>query len=157
MKMKTVWGVTVVLAGIVLLGGAAVAQVGSGQPGSPCPGMMGPGMGHMGTGMAHMGPGMGQMGPGMAHMGPGMGQMGPGMDHSGTAQLTEDRAKELAQQYANSYLQGFTVDKVLPFTGMGGMTMYSVELKGPKEEMRVLHVNARGDVMPFGGPWRRSG
>jgi len=34
-------------------------------------------------------------------------------------------------------------------------TMYSVELKGPNEEVRVLHVNPFGEVMPFGGPWRR--
>jgi len=40
---------------------------------------------------------------------------------------------------------------------MGGMAMYSVELKGPKDEVRVLHVNPWGNVMPFGGPGRRAG
>jgi hypothetical protein len=107
------------------------------------PGMMGgyPCQGMMGWG--------GQMGPGM--MGPGM------MGSSGAVQITEEKAKEVAQQYADQYLKGFSVDKVLPYAGMGGMTMYSVELKGPKDEMRVLHVNPWGNVMPFGGPWRRTG
>ena len=77
--------------------------------------------------------------------------VGPGGRHGGD----EPKAKELAQSYANQYLQGFTVDKVLPFSGMGGMTMYSVELKGPKDEVRTLHVNPWGQVMPFRGPWRR--
>lgn len=58
--------------------------------------------------------------------------------------------QELAQQYADRYLKGFTVDKVLPFTGMAGMTMYQAELKGPKDELRTLHINPWGNVMPFG-------
>jgi hypothetical protein len=33
------------------------------------------------------------------------------------------------------------VDKVLPFAGMSGMTMYQAELKGPKDEGRILHIN----------------
>ena len=68
--------------------------------------------------------------------------------------VTEERAKELAGEYAEKYLPGFTVEKVLPFTGRNRMTMYSVELKGPNDELRVLHVNPFGTVMPFGGPWR---
>jgi hypothetical protein len=76
---------------------------------------------------------------------------------SAPAQITDEKAKEIAQQYADKYLAGYTVDKVLPFTGMRGVTMYSVELKGPKDELRMLHVNPWGNVMPFGGPWRRSG
>jgi hypothetical protein len=75
----------------------------------------------------------------------------------GAGQVTEEQAKQLAQQYTDQYLKGFTVDKVLPFTGMGGMTMYSVEMNGPKDEVRILHVNPWGNVMPFAGPWRRSG
>ncbi len=105
----------------------------------------------------HMGPGM------MWGYGPGYG-MGPGMmrgyGQSGAAnpesQLTEDQAKGLAQQYADQYLKGFTVDKVLPFGTPGG-TAYSVEMKGPKDEIRVLHINPWGNVMPFGGPRRRAG
>ena len=98
-----------------------------------------------------------QMGGGM--MGGSAAQGGcPGMTSDGTptAQITDEKARDLAQKYADKYLQGFTVDKVLPFTGMH-MTMYSVELKGPKDELRVLHINAWGNVMPFGGPSRRAG
>ena len=151
--MKKLAGFVIVAAIVGIFVGVAGAQMGWGM--GPCgPGMMGPGMmgGYMGPGM--MGPGM--MGPGM--MGHGGGWYGyPGTGSSGQAAATVDepKAKELAQSYANQYLQGFTVDKVLPFSGMGGMTMYSVELKGPKDEVRTLHVNPWGQVMPFGGPWRR--
>ena len=81
----------------------------------------------------------------------------PGMTGAGVTgvSLTEEQARTLAQTYADTYLQGFTVEKVLPFTGRHGMA-YSVELKGPKDEMRVLHVNPFGGVMPFGGPGRRT-
>ena len=115
----------------------------------------------VGVAFAQMGGGMG-MGPGA--MGGGMmggttGQAGcPGMAATGTTatQITEEKAKELAQQYADQYLKGFTVENLLPFTGMHG-TGYSVELKGPQDEVRTFHVNPRGNVMPFGGPWRRTG
>lgn len=132
---------------IVLLAGVAFAQMGGG----PMAGGMGPGM--MGSGM--MGGGM--MGSGM--MGGTAGQAGcPGMAATGAAAapVTEEKAKEVAQQYVDKYLKGFTVEKVLPFTGMHGAA-YSVELKGPKDELRILHVNPWGNVMPFGGPWRRAG
>ncbi len=106
--------------------------------------------------------GSGTMGPGM--MGGGMmagtaGQTGcPGMTATGTTatQITEEKAKEVAQQYADRYLKGFTVEKVLHFTGMHG-TGYSVELKGPQDEVWTFHINPWGNVMPFGGPWRRTG
>jgi hypothetical protein len=86
----------------------------------------------------------------------GSGMMGPGtMGGRGwtapQTQVTEESAKQLAQQYADTYLKGFTVDKVLPFAGMSGMTMYQAELKGPKDESRTLHINPWGNVMPFGG------
>ena len=56
-------------------------------------------------------------------------------------------------QMASEALRGGPlVDKVLPFSGMGGMTMYSVELKGPKDEVRTLHVNPWGQVMPIPRP-----
>jgi hypothetical protein len=69
-------------------------------------------------------------------------------------EITEDKAKELAQQYADKYLAGFTVDKVLPFTGMH-RTMYSVELKNAAGEVRTLHINPFGNVMPFGPRWQQ--
>ncbi len=68
--------------------------------------------------------------------------------------VTEERAKELAQGYADQYLKGFTVDRVLPFNSPRG-TMYSVELKGPDGQVRTFHINPWGNVMPFGGPARR--
>jgi hypothetical protein len=139
--MKKKWlGLSLAAALVSLLAGVAYAQMGWGQQMGP--GMMGgyPCQGMMGWG--------GQMGPGM---------MGPGMGSAGAVQITEEKAKEVAQHYADQYLKGFSVDKVLPFTGMSGMTMYSVELKGPKDELRLLHVNPWGNVMPFGGPWRRTG
>jgi hypothetical protein len=118
---------------LVLLVGVAVAQMGWGPGMMMRPEMMG-----------------GQYGP---CGGPGM--MGGQAWNTPQTQVTEESAKELAQQYADQYLKGFTVDKVLPFTRMGGMTMYQAELKGPKDEVRTLHINPWGNVMPFGGPWRR--
>ena len=159
--MKRILIVAVAAVAVALSAAVVYAQMGPGQmgPGMMGPGMMGPGM--MGPGM--MGPGMmgpGMMGPGM--MGPG-GGMGYGCSGEGfpaqseATPVTEEKAKEVAQQYADQYLKGFTVDKVLPFTGRHGATMYSVELKGPKDELRILHVNPWGNVMPFGGPGRRVG
>lgn len=84
--------------------------------------------------------------------GRGWGMMGPGM--TAAPQVTEEKAKELAQQYAQQYLPGFAVERLLPF-GWMGMTMYQAELKGPKGEVRILHVNPWGNVMPFGGPMTR--
>lgn len=142
--MKRVVIGTVVSIALTVLAGGAIAQMGWGPMG---PGMMGHGM--MGGAPGQYGyPCMGGM------MGPGM--MGGGPGWSGAQnQVTEENAKQLAQQYADRYLKGFTVDKVLPFTGMGGMTMYQAELKGPKDEVRTLHINPWGNVMPSGGPWRR--
>ncbi|OGL04675.1 MAG: hypothetical protein A3I03_09795, partial [Candidatus Rokubacteria bacterium RIFCSPLOWO2_02_FULL_68_19] len=106
---------------VILLAGVAFAQMGG-----PMAGGMGGGM--MGGGMMGQGGQAGQSNcPGMAASG----QQTP------ATQITEDKAKELAQQYANQYLKGFTVEKVLPFTGMHG-TMYSVELKGPQDEVRTF-------------------
>jgi hypothetical protein len=94
----------------------------------------------------------GGRGPGMGRMGPGM--MVPGFGATPT-QITEEKAKELAQQYADKYLAGFKVERVLPSTGMPH-TMYSVELKDAKGEMRSIRVTPFGGVMPFSGPMGRS-
>jgi hypothetical protein len=123
------------LAAALLLAGVAVAQMGHG-PNPMGGGGMGPGM---------RGPMMGAPGcPGMA-----------GATATPPA-LTEEQAKVAAQEYADRHLKGFVVEKVLPFTGMHG-TMYSVEMKGPNDEARTFHVNPWGNVMPFGGAWRRTG
>ena len=90
--------------------------------------------------------------------GPGPGGPCPGAAAGDTTTaVTEDKAKEIAEQYAAKYLKGYAVEKVLPFTGMRGWTAYSVELKGPDDEVRTLHINPWGGVMPFGGPNRRAG
>jgi hypothetical protein len=135
--MKRFLAVVVAVAASAALVGTAFAQMG--------PGGMGRGM--WGGGM---GPGM--MGGGGQFNCPGAAAYGQGQ----AAQITEEQAKELAQQYADQYLKGFTVERVLPFTGRGG-TMYSVELKGPDGQVRTFHVNHWGTVMPFGGPMRRAG
>jgi hypothetical protein len=126
--MKKWIATAIVVAVVPLLAGVAVAQMG-----------WGPGYG--------MGWGYGA--------GPGMGPC-PGTTEASTA-VTEEKAKEIAEQYAAKYLKGYVVDKVLPFTGMRGSTAYSVELKGPNEETRTLHINPWGGVAPFGGPGRRAG
>lgn len=131
-------------AGLLLLAGVATAQWGGG-----------PGWGHgPGAGYGPMGPGM-MGGGGRGWMGEGAGGPGgcPGFTET-TTQITEDKAKELAQSYADQYLKGFTVERVLPFTGMHH-TMYSVELKNQAGEIRSLHINPFGNVIPFGGPWQR--
>jgi hypothetical protein len=119
---------------VALLAGVAVAQMGRGP--NPMAGDMGPGM-----------------------MGPMMGAGGcPGMTGTDAAQPLAHRREGQGgrEAYADTYLKGFAVEKVLPFTGMHGL-MYSVEMKGPNEEVRTFHVNPWGNVMPFGGPGRRMG
>lgn len=118
---------------------------------------MGPGRGAMGAGWMSGPMGGGMMGPGMM-TGPGgiRGAAGcPGWTTAAVPPaIDEEKAKGLAQEYADTHLEGYTVEKILPFTGRHG-TMYSVELTRPDGELRVLHVNPFGEVIPFGGPWRR--
>jgi hypothetical protein len=79
----------------------------------------------------------------------------PCADVTGAAtEITDEKARELAAAYADRYLKGFKVEKVLPFTGRFH-TMYSVELKNEAGEVRTLRINPYGNVMPSGGPWRR--
>ena len=135
--MKTVLTVAVTIVAMIGLAGAALA-------------FMGPrhGPGGMGHGM------MMQMGPHM--MAQGGGPMGPGM-HGGAmnaTQVSEDQAKAIAQKYVDEQLKGFTIEKVVPSTGMP-RTMYTVELKGPKGESKTLHVSPFGHVMPFPMPPRQ--
>ena len=68
--------------------------------------------------------------------------------------VTEEKAKELAQNYADRHLPGYKVERVLAFTGMHH-TMYSVELKHAEGELRTFHINPFGYIMPFGGSWHR--
>ena len=94
------------------------------------------------------------MGPHM--MAQGRGPMGPGM-HRGAmnaTQVSEDQAKAIAQKYVDEQLEGYTIEKVVPSTGMP-RTMYTVELKGPKGESKTLHISPFGHVMPFATPQRQ--
>lgn len=128
--MKRFLSVAAVGGGLLLLAGVATAQMWGG-------------------------PGGRGMGPRM--MGPG-GGAGPGVNcpgaQQGAQQITDEDAKKTAQEYADKYLAGFKVDKVLPFTGMRH-TMYSVELKNDKGEVRTLRINPFGGVMPFARGWAR--
>jgi hypothetical protein len=138
--MRRVLSVTVGVVVLVAVTGAAFAWMGGGHMG-----------GGMRGGMMGSGP-MGARGMG----GPGAPGECPGLTGPVAGEpVTEEKAKALAQEYADKYLKGFTVETVLPFTARHG-TAYSVELTGPKDETRVLHVNPFGGVMPFGGPARRA-
>lgn len=132
--MKKVLSAIAVAGGLMLVGGVALAHWGGGP---------GRGYGGMGPGM------MGGRGPGwMAGGAPCAGYQ------ESAADITESKARELATNYADQYLKGFKVERVLPFTGRF-RTMYSVELKNDAGEVQTLHVNPFGNVMPFGGPSRR--
>lgn len=125
-----------VLVAVVGIGALVIAALAIAHP-------MGDHRGDRGEGIGHE---MGSQGHEMM----GGGKMG---DHSGMqtgTQITEEKAKELAQQYADKNLAGFKVERVLPYTGMHH-TMYSVELKSPKGELRTLRVTPLGGVIPFPG------
>jgi hypothetical protein len=135
--MKTLLTVTVTIAAMVILAGAALAFMAPGH-----------GLGRMGHGT------MMQIGSHM--MAQGAGPMGPGM-HGGAmnaTQVSEDQAKTIAQKYVDEQLKGYTIEKVVPSTGMP-RTMYTVELKGPKGESKTLHISPFGHVMPFPVPLRQ--
>lgn len=128
--MKRFLGLITAVVAVAALSGVALAQWGGG-PG-------------MGRGM--MGGGRGSM-RGSADC--------PYAEQTSATQVTEDKAKELAQQYADKHLAGFTVQRVLPFSARHG-TAYSVELKNQAGEARTIHVNPFGNVMPFAPRWQRS-
>ncbi len=133
---------TVALA-VVMVAGLAGAALAYGPRGA----MMGMGPQMMGPGWQGGPMGPGRMGGGGAGC-PGM-AAAPGAAETPQATITEEKAKELATAYADKYFKGFTIERVLPFEGRRG-TAYQVELKGPKGEKRVLHVNPWGGVRPFG-------
>lgn len=96
------------------------------------------------------------MGP--ARMGGGAGPEACPMLQGGAAAqapaaITEAEARTRAEEYAKEHLPGFSVERVVPFQGRR-MSAYEVELKGPKGETRILHVNPWGDVVPFRGSAR---
>ncbi|MBI2116464.1 MAG: hypothetical protein HYT85_15475 [candidate division NC10 bacterium] len=143
--MKKVLGVALVAVLVLGVSGAALARWG------------GPGMG-MGMGFGPQGRGAG-WGPG-AMMGAGWGAgagFGPGAApcwNQGATGITataidEAKAKEIATEYVTKNLPGYTVEKLVKFERPRG-TMYQVEVKGPKDEVRYLHINPFGNVIPFG-------
>lgn len=146
--MKRVMTVALVVALVTVFAGVALAQ-------GPGYGRMGMGWGAAGGPGPHwMGARMGMGGPGMMGGGPGAcpgfaAAAGAGAATQPTEAVTEEKAKELATAYADKYFKGYTVERVLPFQGRWA-TAYQVELKGPKGEKRILHVNPWGNVRPFG-------
>ena len=134
--MKRFLSAAVAVVSMVLLAGAAFAYMGPGRMGMGPGSMMGPGM--MGGAAAPGGC------PGMA----------AAARTQAPAQITQEDAKALVEQYAREYLPGFTVETVVPFAGRR-MLAYQAELKGPNGETRTLHVNPLGTVMPFPGPVAR--
>src|SRR3990172_6142004 len=90
-----------------------------------------------------------QMGGGMSG-GMGGGMMGIETGRSQGPEITAEQAQKAATEYARQYLPGFTVKRTAPLTGTH-LTMYEAELTGQGGATRVVHVNAWGTVMPFGG------
>jgi hypothetical protein len=153
--MKKLIGVAIVAVAVLGLGTWALADPPGGYRGGWGYGM-GPGM--MGGYGYGMGPGMMDgWGAGPVAAG-GAPCWGYGATGASAPQVTDTKAKEIATEYATKYFPGFTVERVLPFTGMHyNVTMYQVELKGPKGELRALHINPWGQVMPFGVYGPRAG
>jgi hypothetical protein len=143
--MKKAMGV--ILLAVVVLAISTVAMAWWDGP------RMGMGMG-MGHGMMGQGPGamMGAGGGSAPGMGPG--PMGGPCGNRGATGATattidEAKAKEIATDYVTKNLPGYKVEKLVKFDRPRG-TMYQVEAKGPKDEIRYLHINPFGAVMPFG-------
>ncbi len=145
--MRKMLGVLVAVSVLVALAGAALAFMGG----------QGMGPGAMGQGRM-MGPG----GQGQGRMMGGPGMRGaadcPGMTAEGVAAtaVTQEKATEIAKEYVEKSLPGYTVENVTPFpVRHGTLTAWSVELKGPKGEAKVLHINPFGAVMQPGA-WQRA-
>ena len=63
--------------------------------------------------------------------------------------VTEERAKELAEEFAEQYLPGFRVERIVPFEVH--QITYSVDLQNSGGEHRTLRINPYGEVSD---PWR---
>ena len=129
------------LMAVLVLGISGVAMAWWGGPG------MGMGYGPHGRG-AGWGPGA-MMG-GRGGWGPGAGPCWQRGATGATATVIDEaKAKEIASDYVAKNLPGYTVEKLVKFERPRG-PMYQVELKGPKDEVRYIHINPFGNVMPFG-------
>ncbi len=123
-----------VFAGVLILGlsGAALAwRGGPGMEDAQRGGMMG------------WGANSGRMGAGG---GPCWGRDGAGPARTA---IDESKARALATDYAGKHLPGYQVETLSKFDMPRG-TMYQVELKGPKGERQVVHINPWGNVRAFG-------
>ena len=137
--MKKMLGMALVAVLVLGVTGAAMARWGG--PGT------GMGMG-FGPQRAMMGPGTG-MGPG-AGFGPGAAPCGSqGATGVTATAIDEAKAKEIATEYVTKNLPGYTIEKLVKFERPRG-AMHQVEVRGPKDEVRYLHINPFGAVMPFG-------
>ena len=157
--MRRLLSVMVIVAMVLLISSPVFAYMGPRWMGAGMGPGGGPGMGRgMGSGM---GPGMGPGGCGMMQARMGCGPMagagaancpmwGGQAQPGSTSAVTEEEAKALAEEYVKDYLPGYAIEKVSPGQGRR-MVMYQVELKGPKGEKRILHVNPWGNVVPFPG------
>ncbi|NIO02603.1 MAG: hypothetical protein GTO42_10735 [Candidatus Latescibacteria bacterium] len=63
--------------------------------------------------------------------------------------VTEEKAKELAETFAERHLPGFRVERILPFEVH--QIVYSVDLQNSGGEHRTLRVNPHGEVID---PWK---
>ncbi len=63
--------------------------------------------------------------------------------------VNEEHAKELAQDFAEQYLPGFRVERIVPFEVY--QIVYSVDLQNSGGEHRTLRINPFGEVSD---PWR---
>lgn len=147
--MRKILGVALVT--VLVLGISVVAMAwGPGMGMGYGPGMMGYGPQGQGGGW---GPGMmggrGGWGRG-AGFGPGAGPCWQQGAQGVTATaIDEAKAKEIANDYVSKNLPGYKVEKFVKFERPRG-AMYQVEVKGPKDEVRYLHINPFGNVIPFG-------
>ncbi len=143
--MRKILGATLVA--VIVLGISVAAMAwgpGMGMGYGYGPGMMGYGPQGQGSGW---GPGM--MG-GRGGWGPGARPCWQQGAQGVTATAIDDaKAKEIATDYVTKNLPGYTVEKYVKFERPRG-TMYQVELKGPKDEVRYIHINPFGNVVPFG-------
>jgi len=58
--------------------------------------------------------------------------------------ITEEKAKELARDFAERYMPDYSVLRVLP--NAMGRWIYSIELQNLRGDLRVLRVHSSGSI-----------
>ncbi len=136
--MKALVAIAIALGMVLSISGVALARWGGPGMGGPC----------MGAGVQGGAEGQGPAwGPGAGRGMMGRGFRGPGATASGQI-IDEAKAKEIASEYVTKSLPGYKVEKLTAFQMPRG-PMYQVELKGPQNEVRYLHINPWGAVRDF--------